>query len=56
MMSKEVKMLMLIQTKINDNLNNMSEDPFYAMSSFSLESIWNELEIIISSLIASEEV
>lgn len=47
--------LMFIQTKINDHLNNMQEDPFYAIPGFSLELIWNELDQVISALAAYEE-
>ena len=55
MMSKEVKLLMHLQTKINDHLEIMSENMLYAVSEFNLESWWNDIEYIISALIASEE-
>ena len=56
MINKEIVKLMTIQTKINDHLEFMNIDQFYAPSQFNLECWWNELEAIISALIASEEV
>ena len=47
--------LMHLQSKINDHLEIMSKDMLYAVSDFNLESWWNDLEYIISVLIASEE-
>ena len=55
-MNKQILALMAMQTKINDHLEFMNLDQFYAPSQFNLESWWNELEQIISALIASEEV
>lgn len=54
-MNKQILALMNLQTKMNDHLELMSEDKFYAVSQFSLEYWWNDLENIISALIASEE-
>ena len=47
--------LIHLQRKINDHLEIMSKDMLYAVSDFNLESWWNDLEYIISALIASEE-
>lgn len=55
-MNKQIVALMTMQTKINDHLEFMGVDQFYAPSQFNLECWWNELEVIISALIASEEV
>ena len=48
--------LIHLQKKINDHLEIMSKNMLYAVSDFNLESWWNDLEYIISALIASEEV
>tara|TARA_X000001036_G_C20292714_1_gene649025 strand:+ start:260 stop:433 length:174 start_codon:yes stop_codon:yes gene_type:complete len=50
-----MKVLMLLQTKINDHLEIMSENMLYAVSEFNLESWWNDIEYVISVLAASEE-
>lgn len=55
MNDKALAKIMMLQTKINDHLEIMSENMLYAVSEFNLESWWNDLESIYF-LIASEEV
>ena len=52
MIDKSIELLMHLQTKINDHLELMKDDQYYAVSEFNLEEWWNNLEFIIS-LIAS---
>ena len=52
MIDKSIELLMHLQTKINDHLELMEDDQYYAVSEFNLEEWWNNLEFIIS-LIAS---
>lgn len=55
-MNKDIiKLLMHVQTKINDHLELMKEDQYYAVPEFNLEMWWNDLEYVISALVASEE-
>ena len=54
-MNKEIiKLLMHMQTKINDHLELMKDDQYYAVSEFNLEMWWNDLEHLISALVAFE--
>ena len=54
-MNKDIiKLLMHVQTKINDHLELMKEDQYYAVPEFNLEMWWNDLEYLISALVASE--
>lgn len=55
-MNKIVTLLMHVQTKLNDELEMMIKDEYYGPSQFTLEGYWNDLEYVISALIASEEV
>ena len=43
-----------MQTKINDHLELMKDDQYYAVSEFNLEMWWNDLEHLISALVAFE--
>ena len=45
-----------IQEDIDDILNMMRDDPYFACPKFNLEKMWNDLQNIILISIASEEV
>ena len=45
-----------IQSDIDDILNMMKDDPYFACPKFNLEKMWNDLQNVILTLIASEEV
>lgn len=55
-MNKIVNLLMHLQTKVNDELEIMIKDEYYGPSRFTLDGYWNDLEYIISFLIAYEEL
>jgi len=45
-----------IQTDIDDILDMMRDDPYFACPKFNLEKMWNDLQNVTLTLIASEEV
>lgn len=45
-----------IQTDINDILDLMRDDAYFACPKFNLEKMWNDLMNVTLTLIASEEV